>query len=89
MKTSVSIPEPLLRRARAVAATRGTTVNRLLIEGLKHMTGPVEVDAAQPTKPDLVEGHELNTLGVPVLPKRLPCKISNEQVNRMREELGI
>ena len=35
MRTSVDIPDPLLRRAKKVARDRGTTLKQLLIDGLR------------------------------------------------------
>jgi hypothetical protein len=35
MRTSVDIPDPLLRRARKLARQRGTTLRALLVEGLR------------------------------------------------------
>jgi hypothetical protein len=36
MRTSLDIPEPLLRRARAAAKRRRTTLRAVLLEGLRH-----------------------------------------------------
>jgi hypothetical protein len=35
MRTSIDIPEPLLRRARAMARRRKTTLKSVLLEGLR------------------------------------------------------
>jgi hypothetical protein len=35
MRTSIDIPEPLLRRARAVARRRKTTLRAVLLDGLR------------------------------------------------------
>lgn len=35
MRTSVDIPEPLLRRAKKLAQTRGVTLRQLLVDGLR------------------------------------------------------
>jgi hypothetical protein len=46
MRTSVDIPDPLLRRAKKLARQRGTTLKQLLLDGLRRV---VSVDAlAQP-----------------------------------------
>lgn len=37
MKTTVEISDPLLARARKLAARRGTTVRALIEEGLRHV----------------------------------------------------
>jgi hypothetical protein len=36
MRTSVDIPDPLLKRAKKLAQQRGTTLRQLLVEGLRH-----------------------------------------------------
>lgn len=35
MRTSVDIPDPLLRRARRLARERGTTLRQVLLDGLR------------------------------------------------------
>jgi hypothetical protein len=42
MRTSVEIPDPLLRQARRVARERGTTLRQLLVDGLRSVLGGVE-----------------------------------------------
>jgi hypothetical protein len=46
MRTSVDIPDPLLRRARSLARQRGITLRQLRIDGLRaaldHETSPSE-----------------------------------------------
>ena len=42
MRTSIDIPEPLMRRARKVARERGTTLRQLVLDGLRSI---VERDA--------------------------------------------
>jgi hypothetical protein len=37
MRTSVDIPDPLLRRAKKLARARGTTLRELLLDGLRIM----------------------------------------------------
>lgn len=39
MRTSVDIPDPLLRQARRAARERGTTLRQLLLEGLRSVMG--------------------------------------------------
>jgi hypothetical protein len=39
MRTSVEIPDPLLRQAKRAARERGTTVRQLLLEGLRSVLG--------------------------------------------------
>lgn len=36
MRTSIDIPDPLLKRAKSLAQQRGTTLRQLLLEGLRH-----------------------------------------------------
>ena len=35
MRTSIDVPDPLLRRARRLARARGTTLRQLVVEGLQ------------------------------------------------------
>lgn len=37
MRTSVDIPDPLMRRAKKLARRRGTTLRQLLLDGLRGM----------------------------------------------------
>jgi hypothetical protein len=39
MRTSVEIPDPLLRQAKRAARERGTTLRQLLLEGLRSVVG--------------------------------------------------
>lgn len=39
MRTSVDIPDPLLRQAKKAARERGTTLRQLVVEGLRSMVG--------------------------------------------------
>ena len=45
MKTTIDIADPLLKKARSVAARRGTTLRALVEEGLRHVV------TAKPAKP--------------------------------------
>ena len=39
MKTTIELPDPLFRRAKILAAQRGTTLRELVVEGLQCVTG--------------------------------------------------
>ncbi len=45
MRTSIEIPDPLLRRARSVARKRNTTLRAILLEGLRRV---VEQQSSDP-----------------------------------------
>jgi hypothetical protein len=88
MKTTVELPEALLRRAKVVAAERKTTLKQLLIEGLEKALGPRTTPPPKKLTAAERANLEICELGYPVLKKR-PRGVSNELVNQLREELGI
>ena len=92
MKTTVELPDPLFHRAKLVAAERRSTLKDLIIEGLAAVTAK-----PSPRKPlhqlssEEAEFLELDSHGVPVLKRGKDSRVvvTNEMVDRMREELGI
>lgn len=83
MKTTIDIPDALYRRAKIRAAERGVTLKAILVESLVNgLSGP---GAAEPAGFDFV----VNESGVPIIPKRPGVVITNEMINRIREEEGI
>jgi hypothetical protein len=58
MRTSLDIPDPLLRKAKAVARARKTTVRQLVLEGLRAV---VERPAAPPYR---LEDHAFGGKGL-------------------------
>ena len=48
MKTTIELPDPLFRRAKIVAAQRGTTLRGLVIKGLRSVTIGAAASASEP-----------------------------------------
>jgi len=88
MKTTMELPDALLHRAKVLAAERQTTLKQLVIEGLEHVTAVPVVVAPTVLTPEEAEIYEICEMGFPVL-KRRDAVVTNEMINRMREELGI
>ena len=91
MKTTVELPNRLLLRAKTVAVQRGTTLKRLIIEGLEIVTRAPQASPDEALGEEEAEIMELDAHGVLVL-KRLPGEarqVTNEHIDRLREELGV
>ena len=52
MRTSIDIPDPLLRRARRVARSRGTTLRALVVDGLRALLSDARDASTKYTLPD-------------------------------------
>ena len=92
MKTTIELPDPLFRRAKIVAAQRGTTLRGLVIEGLRTVT----VGAPAPTGPALTAGEASVAIvgkhGLPVLRRSggaARAKVTRALVDRIRDELTV
>jgi hypothetical protein len=94
MKTTVELPDPLFRRAKILAARRGTTLRDLIIDGLQRVTD----GAAAPADEGLTLSVEeaavavLDAHGLPVLKRRAKSKpkvVTAAQVDRIRDELAL
>lgn len=94
MKTTLELPAPLFRRAKMLAARRGTTLRSLVIEGLEQVTSG---GASRPgTTPKLSREEaaiiEIGRHGIPVLRRprtAKPVKVTCGMVDQLREELGV
>jgi len=93
VKTTIELPDPLLRRIKVLAAQRDTTLRELVIEGLRHVTGEVAGDAAATVlRPAEAAVAETGRHGLPVLRRPRsgrPRKVTREMVDRLREELAL
>jgi hypothetical protein len=93
MKTTIELPDPLFRRAKILAARRGTTLRELVVEGLQHVTagGPVPA-AGTALTPEESAVATMGAHGLPVLkrPGRAPGKkVTRALVDRIRDELSL
>lgn len=76
MKTTIELPDSLLRAAKATAARRGTTLKAIITHALErevHDGGPPPVD------------FEVDEDGLPHLPSR-GARVTSELVARLDEE---
>jgi hypothetical protein len=91
MKTTIEIPDSLFYRAKMASAQRGTTLKRLVIDGLeKELAEPLSPGPVQ-LSPEQEEIFEICDMGYPVLKKR-PVPPPDEYLRRieeLREELGV
>lgn len=95
MKTTVDLPDQLFRRAKIVAAQRGTTMKELVIAGLRHALGETTVPVspgAPVLTPEEAAVATIGPHGLPVLKRpvrgRKP-KVTTALVDRIRNELGV
>ena len=89
MKTTVELPDPLLRRAKIVAARRGATLKQLVVEGLEHVTSSASVCSPKARlTPEESEFMAPDAYGVPILKKRGKV-VTDEVIRRIRDQLDI
>ena len=88
MKTTIEIPESLFYRAKVLAAQRKTTLKQLVVEGLERVTASPSPTVRAKLTREQKQFFVIDADGIPVLKKRAEG-ITNETVNRMRDELGI
>jgi len=92
MKTTIDLPDSLLRRAKRLAAERGTTLKTLMIEGLEYTTtspaGSQQLNQAGPAEPDFLT---TDRFGVPVLKAdgRSGKAVTDAEIDQLRDELEI
>ena len=53
MRTTVSIPEPLLRDAKILAAKHGTSLSAVVVEGLRAVVGKADLQMRDDRRPPL------------------------------------
>ncbi len=89
MKTTIEIPDGLLRRAKVAAAHRGVTLRELTIRGLEAVLEERAPVAAGLTD-DEREYLEISPLtGLAVLKPRAGIQVREETVSGIREKEGI
>ncbi len=90
MKTTIDIPEPLYRRAKIRAAERGESLRQLVVESLElALDGAKSVVAFGPGPIKQDPLITLNEFGFPVMRGREGVVVTEEMINRIREEEGI
>jgi len=88
MKTTIDLPDALLHEAKVMAAQRHTSLNELVKQGLEHVLHSppyCRKDSDTETDDELLELDEFN---VPAIKPR-GVKITNDGINRIRQEEGI
>jgi len=85
MKTTVEIPDPLYRQAKIRAAEQGTSLKALMLKALEQELSPSKAPVA-PFSAEPI--YTCNHLGFPILKAR-GARVTNELMNRIREEEGI
>ena len=82
MKTTLELPDALLRRAKIAAAQMDTTLKDLMTRALERELAGLAAD--QPGAPT----HVVDEDGLPCLPRR-GAVVTDPLVNQLREEQGI
>ena len=78
MKTTIDLPDPLYKRARIHAVEHATTLRAIVIESLqRHLKNQ--------TNPGVSGTRNV----VPLLPLRKGSPLTEGDLNKLREELGI
>lgn len=88
MKTTIDIPGPLYRRAKIRAAERGESLREVVVKALELSLDRTQGGAGDPP-PQEDPLFTVNELGFPVLRAREGVVVSDELINRIREEEGI
>jgi len=84
MKTTLELPDALLRRAKIAAAQMDTTLKDLMKRALERELAQLSTD--QLGTPQLI--HVVDEDGLPCLPHR-GAVVTDPLVNQLREEQGI
>ncbi|MFA6111745.1 MAG: DUF2191 domain-containing protein [Candidatus Latescibacterota bacterium] len=80
MKTTIDLPDALLRKAKILAARRGTTLKAMLSHALER-----EVNGSGRVAPAI---FEVDADGLPRLPSR-GARVTKELVSRLLEEESL
>ncbi|MFW5843131.1 MAG: hypothetical protein ACOCW6_04345 [Spirochaetota bacterium] len=93
MKTTIDLPDALYRRLKIRAAESGVTIRHLVVQGIERELGG---GSDSNTDVSYAEGDQerhsyVDERGWPVLKRRADDRtvITNEFVNRLREEEGV
>lgn len=82
VKTTLEIPDTLYKQAKIKAAERGVSMRVLIITALEQNLKMEE----EHTKSKTGEKFGSNRYGWPVLPKKKGVKVTNELIDRLKEE---
>jgi hypothetical protein len=87
VKTTIDIPEPLYHEAKIRAAECGESLGELVIKSLEHILNVPKIPAPSPCIDAPL--FTLDEFGFPVLAGRDGVHVTEELINRIREEEGI
>jgi len=93
MKTTIDLPDVLYRRLKVRAAESGVTIRELVVHGIeRELAGEEQESLGGQKQEEERERHSyVDEKGWPVLkrPADQRTVVSNEFVNRLREEEGV
>lgn len=94
MKTTIELPDPLLRQAKVLAARRGSTLRELVVEGLRHVTsgGTAAAPSGLRLTPEEAAVATIGAHGLPVLKRPASARkarVTRALVDRLRDELSL
>ena len=93
MKTTIDLPEALYRRLKVRAAESGVTIRELVVHGIeRELAGEAHQQSGVSPQHVEQERHSyIDEKGWPVLkrPEGQQTVVTNEFVNRLREEEGV
>jgi len=93
MKTTIDLPDVLYRRLKIRAAESGVTIRELVVHGIeRELAGEAQEPISVLNQEDEQERHSyVDEKGWPVLrrPAGQQTVVSNEFLNRLREEEGV
>ena len=84
MKTTVELPDELLKKAKATAVQRNTTLKAMIEHALKREIGFSDDESNEE------DYYSINEHGLPIINKKYIKKsMSSEDIYKIQEELGI
>ena len=93
MKTTIDLPDMVYRRLKIRAAESGETIRKLVLRGIeRELSGDVVESASDSQQAGQAGRHSvIDEYGWPVLKRRQgdSTVVTNELVNRIREEEGV
>ena len=88
MKTTIDLPEALLRRAKVTAARRQTSLKNLVVEGLQRVLSSSSGGEGPSGAVADKKFFDVDSYGVPVIKPR-GVNVTDAMINEIREKEGI
>jgi hypothetical protein len=93
MKTTIDVPDALYKRLKVYAAQSGVTIRHLVLQGIQRELGEISEQTASAADRQADPGRHsyVDDDGWPVLRRDSDDQtvVTNELVNRLREEEGV